>query len=164
MTDKDNTSLLWAFCAAANHVPTCNNWENHRFHLENSKKLIDALLESIPTAIAIGKASQSAARNSQTTLIGENPVPPKEIEDHRNPAFGPAKVKWMLKHLTAYSGYYKLDDKGTPTWVTEDDNVTGFRRLQYHKEDCRAASIEAYKPRQVEIYFDGEPDEWNGKR
>jgi hypothetical protein len=44
-------------------------------------------------------------------------------------------------------------------WMTDDPNVKPDRH--YYREDCRKVSILAYKPRRVQIFFDGEPDEWN---
>lgn len=148
-----NTTLLWAFCAAARHSETCSSWEAHRDLLTYESRLIDNLLAAIPNAIAVGKAVQFAAKVGQDTLMGETPRPPAESVDVKD------------VNLDAILVYWDTVISDEHHWYTEDPQVIRNRRNhQYYKEDARAASIEAYKPRKVKLYFNGKPDEWNEYR
>lgn len=146
-TDND---LLKYFCKAAGHAE-CPSWEIHRFELDKIDQFVHLLIASIPDSIAIGKSVQSASKAGQTSLTEEVPKAADPVPDHRDDRLLPKEVHWYL-------GSPNGTDDDT-VWMTADDNIR--LNQQYYREDCRKVSILAYKPRRVQLFFDGIADEWN---
>jgi len=145
------SDLLPMFCIAAGHE-TCSRWEEHRLKLNLIDAAIHVMIESIPDAIAVGKATQKAGELGQDTLIGEAPKRLFKHQSYRDVVLPPKKVHWYS--TTDYPDRYRPDG-------FQDGLYLSF---PVDKQGARGYTIEHYKPRQVEIFFDGEPDEWNGKR
>src|SRR4051794_16595314 len=91
---SDNTSLLWAFCAAARHDETCETWEQHRSLLDMAAGFIHGLIASIPDEIARGKTSQAAAKSGQQDISGKTLPQPTERYDYRDVNLPAKELDW----------------------------------------------------------------------
>ena len=145
-----NTGQLYLFCISANHGK-CETWLEHRVKLDKDKEFIERLLLSIPDAVATGKSVQKAAREGQGALEPyPHPALPQQISFPRVNDPEPKSVYFV-----------QSGDGDEDWWTTFDTLVSGKMERFYYREDARSAAILAYKPRRVQIFFDGEPDEWN---
>ena len=154
MNSSKDTDMLWAFCVAAGHtLLPCTTWEQHRLRLNEHYEIIESQLKALNDALAVGRSVQKAAAIGQTSVTGyqfEDHVPAK-VEDN-----GPIRIDWTTHEVQPPFGDIFIQ------YQSLDPRVK--RRYLREMQDVRAASIEAYKPRRVEIYVDGQADEWNDKR
>jgi len=149
-----DTTQLWFYCTAAGHgEETCESWPQHRQRLELKYRSIELQLEYVEAMIKVGKARQEAGHSGQASVTGRT---------FDKPDFGVQMVQ-----ESPPKGKYRVDWRISPTtgkWYTQDIRLEG--RHFYHKEDVRAYVIAHCRKYglEPEIYFNGEPDEWNGKR
>lgn len=151
---NDDTSLLWAFCAAARHSPQCYTWQEHRNRLTEYYAIINAQLKALPDAMAIGKSVQTARENKQTSVTGKQWDPLMLLTE---------SPEDTVVHVPFVSEWFVVDDVGRRKWTTKDMKVKKGRTEFWwqYQEDARASAIEAYKPQRVKIFWDGQEDEWN---
>jgi hypothetical protein len=123
--------------------------------LDKDREFIERLIDSIPDAVATGKAVQKAAKEGQTSLD------PTIVPTYAPVISFPNRVQDLPPKEVRFVSEWDDETTRDVVWKTDDRLVSGRVGIFWYKQDARSAAILTYKPRKVQIFWDGEPDKWN---
>lgn len=151
MTD----TLLAYYCNVAGHPNTCDDWHMHRHLINMYVDMLQAQLDAIPDAMAIGKTVQQAAETGQQSVTGYD-----YTEYRWKGSAKSATVEYQPDDI--HEVHWNRGARSDGGFWTEDPVIPHNKRRQIFLQDMRAVTAIAYKGIcRAHVFVDGEPDIWN---